>query len=29
MPFAQFCAECQTANDPKRNVARTKVTDYR
>jgi DnaK suppressor protein len=28
MPFAQFCAECQAAADPKRNVARTKVTDY-
>src|SRR5438309_426564 len=29
MPFAQYCAECQAALDPKRNVARTKVTDYR
>ncbi|MDB4967085.1 MAG: transcriptional regulator, TraR/DksA family [Myxococcales bacterium] len=28
MPFAQYCAECQAALDPKRNVARTKVTDY-
>jgi DnaK suppressor protein len=29
MPWAAFCAECQTAVDPKRNVARTKVTDYK
>ena len=29
MPFARFCAECQAANDPKRNVARKSVTDYK
>lgn len=29
MPWAAFCAECQGAHDPKRNVARTKVTDYK
>ena len=29
MPFARFCAECQTAADPKRNVARKSVTDYK
>jgi DnaK suppressor protein len=29
MPWAAFCAECQGAHDPRRNVARTKVTDYK
>src|SRR5262245_49791292 len=29
MPWAAFCAECQGRLDPKRNVARTKVTDYK
>jgi RNA polymerase-binding transcription factor len=29
MPFARFCAECQAAADPKRNVARKSVTDYK
>jgi DnaK suppressor protein len=29
MPFARFCAECQTAADPKRNVARKSITDYK
>ncbi len=29
MPFAAFCAECQAKVDPRRNVARTKVTDYK
>jgi len=29
MPWAALCAECQAAADPKRNVARTKVTDYK
>ncbi len=29
MPWAAYCAECQGAHDPKRNVARTKVTDYK
>lgn len=29
MPWAAFCAECQGAHDPKRNVARTKITDYK
>jgi DnaK suppressor protein len=29
MPWARYCAECQSKLDPKRNVARTKVTDYK
>ncbi len=29
MPWARYCAECQSRLDPKRNQARTKVTDYR
>lgn len=29
MPFARFCAECQAALDPKRNVARKSVTDFK
>ena len=29
MPWAKFCAECQSRVDQKRNVARTKVTDYK
>jgi DnaK suppressor protein len=29
MPWATMCAECQATVDPKRNVARTKVTDYK
>jgi DnaK suppressor protein len=29
MPWARYCAECQAKLDPKRNVARTKVTDYK
>jgi DnaK suppressor protein len=29
MPFARFCAECQAVADPKRNVARKSVTDYK
>ena len=29
MPFARFCAECQAAADPKRNVARKSVTDFK
>ena len=29
MPFARFCGECQAAADPKRNVARKSVTDYK
>jgi RNA polymerase-binding transcription factor len=29
MPWARYCAECQTRLDPKRNVARTKITDYK
>jgi DnaK suppressor protein len=29
MPWARFCAECQARLDPRRNVARTKVTDYK
>ena len=29
MPFARFCAECQAAADPKRNLARKSVTDYK
>ena len=29
MPHARFCAECQGKLDPKRNQARSKITDYR
>lgn len=29
MPWAAYCAECQSRLDPKRNVARKKLTDYR
>ena len=29
MPFARFCAECQAAANPKRNVARKSVTDFK
>ena len=29
MPWARYCAECQARVDPKRNVARSKLTDYR
>jgi DnaK suppressor protein len=29
MPWARYCAECQSKLDPKRNVARTKITDYK
>jgi DnaK suppressor protein len=29
MPWARYCAECQARVDPRRNVARTKVTDYK
>lgn len=29
MPFARLCAECQAAADPKRNVARKSVTDFK
>jgi DnaK suppressor protein len=29
MPWARYCAECQARVDPRRNVARTKLTDYR
>jgi DnaK suppressor protein len=29
MPFARFCAECQASADPKRNLARKSVTDYK
>ena len=29
VPFARFCAECQAAADPKRNVARKSVTDFK
>jgi DnaK suppressor protein len=29
MPYARYCAECQAKLDPKRNQARTKITDYR
>ncbi len=29
MPFARFCAECQAAADPKRNLARKSVTDFK
>jgi DnaK suppressor protein len=29
MPGAAYCAECQSRLDPKRNLARSKITDYR
>jgi DnaK suppressor protein len=29
MPWAALCTECQSKQDPKRNVARKKLTDYR
>jgi DnaK suppressor protein len=29
MPWAALCTECQSKQDPKRNVARKKITDYR
>jgi DnaK suppressor protein len=29
MPFAQFCAECQTKRDPRRGTSRKSITDYR
>jgi DnaK suppressor protein len=29
MPWAAFCTECQQKVDPRRNVARKKLTDYR
>jgi DnaK suppressor protein len=29
MPYARYCAECQAKLDPRRNQARTKITDYR
>jgi DnaK suppressor protein len=29
MPWATFCTECQAQNDPKRNVSRKSLTDYR
>ena len=29
LPSARYCAECQSRLDPKRNVARKKLTDYR
>lgn len=29
MPWAQLCTECQAKVDPRRNVARKKITDYR
>lgn len=29
MPWARYCAECQTRLDPARNQARKKITDYR
>lgn len=29
MPWASLCAECQATHDPKRNVGRKKLTDYR
>jgi DnaK suppressor protein len=29
MPWASLCAECQAAADPKRNLARKSVTDYK
>jgi DnaK suppressor protein len=29
MPYVTLCADCQSARDPARNVARRKITDYR
>jgi len=29
MPWAAFCTGCQAKQDPQRNVARKKITDYR
>lgn len=29
MPWAALCAECQAAADPKRNVGRRNLTDYK
>lgn len=29
LPWAALCAECQAKVDPRRNVARKKITDYR
>ena len=29
MPWAQFCTECQAKVDPRRNVARKSITDYK
>ena len=29
LPFARFCAECQAAADPKRNLARKSLTDFK
>jgi DnaK suppressor protein len=29
MPWAAYCTECQSKLDPRRNVARKKLTDYR
>ena len=29
MPWAALCTECQSKVDPRRNVARKKITDYR
>ena len=28
MPWAAFCTECQAKLDPRRNIARKKITDY-
>jgi DnaK suppressor protein len=29
MPWARYCAECQTRLDPRRNLARKSLTDYK
>jgi DnaK suppressor protein len=29
MPYAAYCAECQSKRDPRRGVARKSVTDYK
>ena len=29
MPWAALCTPCQSKRDPKRNVARKNITDYR
>ena len=28
-PYVTLCAECQSSYDPKRNIARKNLTDYR